>query len=149
MVPGMAADAVVVLHFAFLVFLAAGSLLAWRWPRLVLAHLPAVAWGAISVTVGLDCPLTPLEKHLRRLAGDGGYAGGFVDHYIEGVVYPGRYTPLLQMLIAIAVVVGYVGLVRARTRRLEAPPATAGAGASHSRPGGGAPGAATTPARMP
>lgn len=116
MISGMAADAVVVLHFAFLVFLAAGSVLAWRWPRLVVAHLPAVAWGVISITVGLDCPLTPLEKHFRRLAGEQGYAGGFVDRYIEGVVYPERYTPVLRALIATAVVVGYVGWIRRSAR---------------------------------
>lgn len=119
----MVADAVVILHFAFLAFLATGSLLAWRWPRMVAFHLPAVAWGAISVTVGLDCPLTPLEQHLRRLAGEQGYAGGFVDRYIEGVIYPERYTPSLRAVIATAVVVGYLGLVRARIRS-EAPPTT-------------------------
>jgi hypothetical protein len=113
--PRVAADAVVVFHFAFLVFLAIGSLLAWRWPRLVAVHLPSVAWGVLSVTVGLDCPLTPLEKHLRRLAGEQGYAGGFVDHYIEGVIYPEHYTPLLRALVAAAVVVGYLRLLGRRT----------------------------------
>lgn len=118
-----AADAVVLVHFAFLVFLATGSLLAWRWPRLVAAHLPAVIWGLVSVTVGLDCPLTPLEKSFRRLAGDQGYAAGFVDRYIEGVVYPERYTPVLRVLIAVAVVAGYAGLMRRRERYSTSPTA--------------------------
>lgn len=108
MLSRVAADVVMALHFAFLLFLAAGSLLAWRWPRLVAFHLPSVAWGVVSITAGLDCPLTPLEKELRRSAGEQGYAGGFVDHYIEGVVYPEHYTPLLRALIATAVVVGHL-----------------------------------------
>lgn len=116
MLSSLAADAVVVLHLAFLVFIAVGSLLALRWPRLVWLHVPAIAWGAVSVTVGLDCPLTPLEKSLRRDAGEEGYSGGFVDHYIEGVVYPERYTGLLQATMAAAVVVGYVLLIRRAAR---------------------------------
>lgn len=112
MLSGLAADVVVAFHLAFLVFLATGSLLAWRWPRLVVPHVPSVAWGVLSITVGLACPLTPLEKQLRRSAGEQGYAGGFVDRYIEGVVYPEQYTPLLRALIATAVVVGYLGLIQ-------------------------------------
>lgn len=116
MLSRVAADVVVALHLAFLVFLATGSLLAWRWPRVVPLHLCSLAWGVVSVTAGVACPLTPLEQHLRRLAGEQGYAGGFVDHYIEGVIYPERYTPLLRALIAIAVTVGYLGLARRVTR---------------------------------
>lgn len=112
MLSRVAADVVMAFHFTFLVFLAAGSLLAWRWPRLVAFHLPSVVWGLVSITAGLDCPLTPLEQQLRRSAGEQGYAGGFVDHYIEGVVYPEQYTPLLRVLMATAVVVGYVALLR-------------------------------------
>jgi len=113
----VAADAVVVFHLAFLVFIATGSLLAIRWPKLLWLHGPSVLWGLISVTIGLDCPLTPLEKSLRRAAGERGYAGGFVDHYIEGVVYPERFTGALQALVAAAVVVGYAVLIRRRATR--------------------------------
>lgn len=112
----VAADVVVVVHLAFILFVGLGGLLAWRWPWLVWAHVPAGLYGLAIVTVGFDCPLTPLEKHFRRLAGEDGYAGGFVDRYLEGVVYPGDATPALQALGALAVVVGYVGLA-ARSRR--------------------------------
>lgn len=103
------ADAVVLLHLSFLVFLAGGSLLAWRWPKLVWLHVPAVVWAVLSISVGLDCPLTPLEKHFRMLAGEGGYAGGFIDHYIEGVIYPERFTLVLRLVIAGLVLGGYAG----------------------------------------
>ena len=108
----IAADAVMVVHFAFIVFVAVGALLAWRWPRLVWAHLPAVAWAAATVSIGVACPLTALEKGLRRSAGTSGYEGGFVDHYIEDVVYPDEYTAVLRTLVAVAIIAGYLGLRR-------------------------------------
>jgi hypothetical protein len=106
------ADGVVVFHLAFIIFVAVGSVLAWRWPAIAWAHLPALAWGAGTVAIGFPCPLTPLEKWLRLRAGDEGYAGGFVDHYVEDVVYPDEYTGALRLVIAVVVVVGYAGLVR-------------------------------------
>jgi hypothetical protein len=106
------ADAVVFVHLGFILFVATGTLLAWRWPALVWAHLPALAWGAGTVTVGFPCPLTSLEKGLRDRAGADGYEGGFVDHYIEDVVYPDEYSAVLRALAAIAILAGYVGRVR-------------------------------------
>lgn len=111
------ADLAVIVHFAFIVFIALGGLLSWRWPRLIWLHVPAVAWGVAIVAVGFSCPLTPLEKYFRGLAGEAGYEGGFVDRYIEDVIYPGQLTPLLRMLAAVAVVGGYAALVARRQRR--------------------------------
>jgi hypothetical protein len=107
------ADLVVVVHFAFIAFVAVGGFLAWRWRRLVWLHAAAVMWALGSVTVGYDCPLTPLEKQLRRSAGERGYAGGFVDRYIEGVIYPERYTSLVRLVVAAAVLAAWAGLVMA------------------------------------
>lgn len=106
------ADAVVIVHVGFILFVAGGALLAWRWPALVWVHLPVMAWAAGTITIGFPCPLTDLEMGLRSLAGDGGYPGGFVDHYIEGVVYPARYTPWLQAVAVAAILVGYAGVAR-------------------------------------
>lgn len=111
------ADAVVVLHLAFILFVAFGAVLAWRWPRLVWAHVPALAWGVGSVVIGFPCPLTGIEKDLRHLAGTEGYPGGFVDNYIENVVYPGEYTPLLHAVAAVIIVVGYLRIRMLSTRR--------------------------------
>ncbi len=116
MVYRLLADLVVIVHFAFIVFIAVGGLLVWRWPRLVCLHAPALVWGVAIITIGFTCPLTPLEKHFQRLAGERGYAGGFVDHYIENVIYPQRLTPLLRTLAAAAIVVGYAGLLNRRRR---------------------------------
>lgn len=106
------ADLVVVVHLAFIVFVAVGGLLTWRWPRVSWLHVPTVVWAVGTVTIGFPCPLTPLEKFLRHLAGEEGYGGGFVDHYIEGVLYPESLTPLLRAIAALTIVVGYVELHR-------------------------------------
>jgi Protein of Unknown function (DUF2784) len=105
------ADGVVVVHFAFVVFVAVGGLLAWRWPRMLWAHLPAVVWGVGIVAIGYACPLTGLERHFRRLGGEHTSGRGFVDRFIEGVVYPERYTSLLRALVAVLVIVGWAGAV--------------------------------------
>ncbi len=110
------ADIVVVLHLAFIVFVAVGSLLVWKWPRLLWPHLAGVAWGAAIVTIGFTCPLTPLEKQLRERAGNSSYEGGFMEHYLNGVIYPGRFTTLARLAVAALIVGGYAALV-ARNRR--------------------------------
>ena len=110
----LTADLVVVIHIAFMLFVVTGPLLAHRRPRLAVVHAPAIAWAVASITTGLSCPLTALEKLLRRLAGEGAYGGGFVDRYLEGVVYPESLTPLLQAMACLAVVAGYASLYRAQ-----------------------------------
>jgi hypothetical protein len=112
MVFDVLAAVVMVVHLAFILFVAAGALLAWRWPRLVWLHVPAVVWGVGIIVIGYECPLTPLEKWLRRRAGDNGYEGGFVDRYVEDVIYPEEFTPLLRALAAVMIVAGYVRLSR-------------------------------------
>ena len=78
----LAADTLVLLHLAFTVFAVVGGFLAWRWPRVAWIHIPAAVWGALIEFMGWVCPLTPLENHFRRLAGEAGYAGGFLEHYV-------------------------------------------------------------------
>jgi hypothetical protein len=98
------ADLVVVLHCGFVLFVVLGGLLALRWPRAAWLHLPAALWGAgIEFAAGI-CPLTPLENHLRRLGGEAGYSGGFVEHYVLPVLYPDGLTRGVQLGIGIFVV---------------------------------------------
>lgn len=115
------ADGLVVVHFAFAAFVIFGGFLTWRWPRLALAHLPALAWGCWIEVSHSICPLTPLENHWRHLAGEAGYGEGFLAHYLVRVLYPPGLTWHIQwelagLLIAINLV-AYVGLVRRRRRR--------------------------------
>jgi hypothetical protein len=98
------ADATVALHLSFILFVLGGGFLARRNPRWAWAHLPAVAWVVYLEFTGALCPLTPLENVLRAKAGDAGYAGGFVDHYLLPVIYPDGLTTRVQVALGIAVV---------------------------------------------
>jgi hypothetical protein len=95
------ADAVLVLHFAFIAFALLGGLLVLRWPWVAWVHLPAVAWGVTVAAIGGVCPLTPLEKHLRVLAGELPYRGDFISHYLTALIYPAGLTRPMQAVLAI------------------------------------------------
>lgn len=117
----LAADAVVLLHFAFLLFVVAGGFLVMRWPRVAWVHLPCAVWGIGIEFTGWICPLTPLENYLRRLAGQEGYAGGFIERYITAVMYPEGLTRDIQAALGAAAllinVLAYAYILRRRTRR--------------------------------
>jgi hypothetical protein len=99
----LAADLLVLLHVAFVLFVVAGGFLAWRWRKLAWLHVPAAIWGVIIEFAGWVCPLTPLENKLRWLAGGLGYRGGFVEHYLIPIIYPTRLTAGLQLVIGLFV----------------------------------------------
>ena len=99
------ADAVLLAHAGFVAFVILGGLLVLRWPRLAWVHLPVVAWGAGIEFSGGICPLTPLENSLRALAHQQGYAGGFVEHYVFGLLYPDGLTPGVQLALGVLVLV--------------------------------------------
>ncbi|GGO86232.1 hypothetical protein GCM10011348_36610 [Marinobacterium nitratireducens] len=97
------ADAVLILHLLFIVFvLAGGLLLLWR-RALGLLHLPAVVWAVLLELNGWICPLTPLENRLLRAAGEAGYEGGFVERYLLALIYPQGLTPEIQHWLGILV----------------------------------------------
>ena len=93
------ADAVVALHFAFVLFVVLGGLLVMRWRKLAWLHVPAAIYGALIEFAGFICPLTPLENWLRRRSGEQGYAGGFIEHYLIPVIYPAGLTRQIQLML--------------------------------------------------
>ena len=95
----LAADAVVLIHLGFVLFVVAGGLLVFRWRWVALLHLPAVVWAVLLEFRGWLCPLTPLELSLRAAGGQAGYSGGFVAHYILPVLYPAELDRILQMAL--------------------------------------------------
>lgn len=99
----VAADAIVLLHLAFILWVGLGGLLIGRWPWLAGLHLPAVAWGVFIEVTGGVCPLTPWENALRQGAGEAGYTGGFIAHYVLPVIYPAGLTHEVQFLIGAGV----------------------------------------------
>ena len=99
------ADGVLLLHLLFILFVMLGGLLLLRWPKLVWLHLPAALWGTTIEFAGWICPLTPLENTLRRAAGDAGYSGGFIEHYLWAVIYPAQWSGNIQAALGLSVVV--------------------------------------------
>ena len=112
------ADGLVALHFAFIVFVLCGGLLVLRRRAWSLLHLPAVAWAAYVEFTATICPLTPWENALRQRAGEAGYDGGFIEHYLIPVIYPAGLTPRIQLLLgAFVIALNVIVYARAFGRR--------------------------------
>jgi hypothetical protein len=112
------ADTVLVVHFAFVVFVVAGGLLVARWPRLAWAHVPAAVWGAVVEFSGSICPLTPLENRLRERAGLSRYSGGFLERYLEPLIYPAGLTASRQLVLGLFVVILNIAIYAVLIARL-------------------------------
>jgi hypothetical protein len=118
MIYRLLAEAVLMLHLGFVLFAVFGGVLVVRRHGWRLLHLPAVAWAGLVQIAGWTCPLTPLENHFRRLGGDAGYGGGFVEHYLLSALYPSGLTREIQIVLGVLVVtvniVVYVTVSRRR-----------------------------------
>jgi hypothetical protein len=114
------ADAVLVLHLAFIAFAVLGGLLVRRWPWVAWLHLPAAVWAAGIAFLGAICPLTPLENRLRAMGGEAGFSGGFVEHYLTALIYPEGLTRFVQVALGAFVlavnVAAYLSVWRSRRR---------------------------------
>lgn len=96
---GALADAVLVLHLGFILFVALGGLLALRWPRVAWLHVPCAVWGVAIEFGGWICPLTPLENSLRARAGEATYSGDFIGAYLTPLIYPEGLTRDAQLAL--------------------------------------------------
>lgn len=114
------ADGVLLLHVAIVVFVigglvlvVAGNLRGWPWVNSLwfrLAHLAAIGIVVAEAWFGIVCPLTTLEMHLRRQAGGTGYAGSFIEHWLQRLLYydaPGWVFTLAYSLFGLAVVAAW------------------------------------------
>ena len=104
------AGVIVVAHLAFVAFSALGGLLALRWPKAVLVHVPATAWAAYIELSGGLCPLTPVENALRARAGLAEYGGDFVARYLFPVLYPAGLTREAQIALGLLVLAVNAGV---------------------------------------
>jgi hypothetical protein len=101
----LAAEAVLLIHLAFIVFALLGAAIAVRWRWIIVVHLPAAIWGFFVELTGRICPLTYLENYLRIRAGLSGYSESFIEHYMLAVIYPVGLTREIQFILAGVVVV--------------------------------------------
>lgn len=88
-----AADLLLVVHFAIVVFIVGGLILTWvggalewawvrvRWFRYL--HLGAIAFVALEGVIGMTCPLTEWEDALRG----GGSGESFVGRWVRYFLY--------------------------------------------------------------
>ncbi len=93
----LAADAILILHFGFVVFVVGGLLmiflghrLGWRWIygiRFRVLHLAAIGVVVLQSWLGAICPLTLWEMQLRELAGDLTYQGSFVAYWLHRLLF--------------------------------------------------------------
>jgi hypothetical protein len=128
------ATAIVVVHFAFVGYVVFGGFLAWRWTWTMVPHALAAAWGALVITLSLDCPLTAAQNWARRRGGEPELSGGFIDRYLTGVLYPARYLHEVQALAVAVVLVSWLGLLlRLRPGRRQGSPRSGRLGGRWSR----------------
>ena len=93
----LAADAVLLLHAAFVAFVVLGLMLIfvgrafdWLWIRnrwFRIAHMIAIGIVVLQSWFGMICPLTNIEMALRARAGDATYTGSFIAHWLESLLY--------------------------------------------------------------
>ena len=93
------ADLVLVVHLTFVLFVVLGGLLVLRWPWVAFLHIPTAIWGVLIEYSGWICPLTPLENSFRARGGEAGYSGGFIQHYIQPLLYPAGLTRGTQIVL--------------------------------------------------
>lgn len=97
-------DAVIIIHFLFILFVVCGGLLVVLWPRVAFLHLPAAIWGAAVEIFGWICPLTPLENRFRSLGGETSYSGDFILQYLTPAIYPEHLTTSIQKILGAGVI---------------------------------------------
>ena len=105
MIYSFLSDLLVVFHLVFILYVMAGALLIFKWQKALWLHLPACFWGITVEFTGWICPLTPWEIQLRRLAGEEGYTGSFIEQYLIPIIYPSGLNREIQMLLVSTVLI--------------------------------------------
>ncbi len=117
------ADTLLVVHFAFVVFVVAGFMLIlagllarWSWihnQKFRIAHLAAIGIVVLQAWFGQLCPLTAWENELRRRAGQSGYSETFVEHWLHELLFyeaaPWVFTTIYTCFGALVVLVWLLG----------------------------------------
>jgi hypothetical protein len=106
---GTVATVALVSHFAFVAYVVLGGFLAWRWPKAIWPHLAAGGWGGLIVLELVNCPLTWLEDWARRKDGQAAPTQGFVDRYLDNVLYPERYLTEVRIAVAAVIAISWLG----------------------------------------
>lgn len=110
-------EGAMVLHLAFLLYVALGGYLAWRRPPMIWPHTACALYGLGITLIGWDCPLTRVENWGREQAGQAGLPPeGFIEHYLTGIIYPAEHLITAQLLVALSVALSWAGALYLRQR---------------------------------
>jgi polyferredoxin len=114
------ADAVLLLHTAVVLFVVGGLVLVvlgnlrgWQWVNRLwfrLLHLGAIGTVVAQAWWGVTCPLTTLESWLRAQAGGAGYQAGFIEHWLQRLLFyeaPGWVFTLAYSLFGLLVLASW------------------------------------------
>lgn len=115
------ADLIVIFHATYvsfvvfgLVLILMGIALRWEWVRNFWfrgLHLAAIGFVVLEEAAGMVCPLTHWEHQLRKMAGDTGYAGDFIGHWVHRLIFydfePWVFT-LVYVAFGLAVLAAFV-----------------------------------------
>lgn len=115
------ADLVLLTHVMFVAFVVLGLILIlcggfakWRWirnPWFRVTHLAAIGLVVVESWLGVKCPLTTLEDQLRERAGEDVYAGAFIAHWLQTILFyeaPKWVFTLAYTLSGLAVVASWI-----------------------------------------
>jgi hypothetical protein len=106
------ADAIIIIHLIFILFVILGGLLLLRDKRWSIVHLPAALWAVTIEFKGWMCPLTPLENWFREKGENVIYQGDFVEHYLLPIIYPADLTRRLQIIFGLSVIIINIAVYR-------------------------------------
>lgn len=99
------AEAVLIVHLAFIVWVMFGALLTRGRPWLVALHVASLVYGIVAELGPWPCPLTVAENYFEARAGLTPYRGPFLLHYLDAIVYPNLpYTLLIACGVAVCVI---------------------------------------------
>ncbi len=115
----LALDVTIFVHFAFIVFVIFGGLLAWKWRRMKWVHAPALAYGVLVELFRWYCPLTMLEQSLRVKANLPVHSGSFISRQLSNLIYvdvPQGYLIVGAVAVAALNIALYSCLGRSRAK---------------------------------
>ena len=116
----LAADLILIVHFAFIIFVVFGALLFFVSTKIIYVHVPALIWGIYIELTHSVCPLTYLENWFLQKANLTTYSEGFIQNYLVPIVYPKNLTEDLQTYSAIALIVANMimyGLIISKSKK--------------------------------
>jgi len=116
------ANIVLLIHFAFIVFVLVGGFFYPRWPKLACFHIPSVIYAFITQLLPAQfsgwglCPLTLLEKYFRLFATDIVCPGEFIPHYITKTLFSPELYPYAGLFYASTLIIFNLAAFSALTK---------------------------------